>query len=549
MMTTQRTSKLDIVMCQNYSGPTTGLRFAVKILKQYSENLFLIADKSGLCEMSLEDTKPLHRLLLVKNNCVRIVNPEVKPLRQTIYIHRKTSVFQIKELRNVKVPKRISKQNENDSQTKPIQNDDDDKTACDGCQTILDKAALLRHISHTRKCKEVYGDRYITMLAKSKKLSQKKKYQQNASKICKANKTRYHANSDKIKNNYRENKSVISERRKKKYKEKKEIEDQEINDRLEDLKLYQKSYQPPTPLSNSILPYAVVKEVKGKVSVDKRQAVCEKCGYVCQIKGFLTHVNQKKDCLEFYGDRLEEMRKERRKQVKQKNYGKYERVKRIEKKAKEEERKQKSLKNLLEAFEKIKESKPKRARENNENGKEESKKHLEAIEYLRKSGTLCDETKKRLTNIESEIESFYSNNEKEISKGIEKIKDLKCEPYPCKIETGHWWRDESTETIENIFWPDFDPMYIKKNWFYVREKVEKSIRSIHKELKVECYFCKPNPAIGCLVCRSERKKNGNKVKNDLEKEAEDDQGDNYEPPKPRRGGIWRFVFPSIRDDS
>ena len=53
-------------MCQNYSGPTTGLRFAVKILKQYSENLFLIADKSGLCEMSLEDTKPLHCLLLLK---------------------------------------------------------------------------------------------------------------------------------------------------------------------------------------------------------------------------------------------------------------------------------------------------------------------------------------------------------------------------------------------------------------------------------------------------------------------------------------------------
>ena len=34
---------------------------------------------------------------------------------------------------------------------------------------------------------------------------------------------------------------------------------------------------------------------------------------------------------------------------------------------------------------------------------------------------------------------------------------------------------------------------------------------------------------------------------DLEKDAEDDQGENYEPPKPRRGGIWRFVFPSIRE--
>ena len=239
-------------------------------------------------------------------------------------------------------------------------------------------------------------------------------------------------------------------------------------------------------------------------------------------------------------------------------------MKRMEKKAKDEERKQKSLQSILNALEKIKVDLPKRAKEFNEIGKESVKRHLEAIENLLETDTLCDETKKRLTNIKSRIESFYSKNEHEISNGIEKIKDLKCEPYPCNVEIEHrWWKDTSSETIWKIFGPDIDPMNIRKNWSKLREKAYNSIRRIYQELNVECYFCKPNPAIGCLGCRTERgkkkikvtkqkekesspeiKENENYIRKrtpinftmkDLDKEAEDDQGDDYKPPKSRKG--------------
>ena len=576
---TLQTSKLKIVLARGYSGPTEDLRFSVKVLKQYSENAFLIADKSGLCELTLDDPKPLHRLLILKGNCVKIVNPKIYKVYDQIAIHGGSSVFQMKELRNVKIPKSLFDKDKNLKSSETVKDDStkSEMSVCDGCQEELDRNALLRHISHKKKCKAAYGDRYNEMLAKSKKVIQKVKYSKNASKICKVKKARYMENRSEIlqnaRKNYVERKPVISTRRKQRLKQKNEIEDQKIKERLEDEKHYRKPHQKPKAMANSLLPYRIVKEVNGKITVDKEQAVCEGCEMFMPIEGFLKHVDKVRNCKDFYKDRLDEMRKERRKQVKQKNYKKYEEVKKAEKKAKDEESKQKSLQSLLKAFDKIKEKLPKQAKELNEKGKEDVKRSLEAIQYLRKTGTLNDETKKRLTNIESKIEMLYSKNHEGILNGIEKIKDLKCEPYPCDIKTGHWWKDKSTDTIWKIFGPDIDPMFIRKRWSNLREKAYESIRRIYLELEVECYFCKPNPEIGCLGCRMERGKNKvNKLQaresspelkenenyirkrkpidfsmKDLEKDAEDDQGENYEPPKPKRGGIMKFVFPSIRE--
>ena len=93
----------------------------------------------------------------------------------------------------------------------------------------------------------------------------------------------------------------------------------------------------------------------------------------------------------------------------------------------------------------------------NEKGKEDVKRSLEAIQYLRKTDTLNDETKKRLTNIESKIEMLYSKNHEGILNGIEKIKDLKCEPYPCDIKTGHWWKDK----VQTLFGKFLDLILIR----------------------------------------------------------------------------------------
>ena len=102
-------AKLKTVLSKRRSPEESmNLKFTVRILKQYSENIFLIADDSGYCELVLRDPKPLHRLLILENNCVKIVNPEIVSVYDEIVVNKNTSVFQTRDLKNVKAQKQSS---------------------------------------------------------------------------------------------------------------------------------------------------------------------------------------------------------------------------------------------------------------------------------------------------------------------------------------------------------------------------------------------------------------------------------------------------------
>ena len=50
---------------------------------------------------------------------------------------------------------------------------------CEGCQKDCDNGSLLKHISHTRSCKIVYGERYVEMLRESRKATKRENWTKN----------------------------------------------------------------------------------------------------------------------------------------------------------------------------------------------------------------------------------------------------------------------------------------------------------------------------------------------------------------------------------
>ena len=147
---------------------------------------------------------------------------------------------------------------------------------------------------------------------------------------------------------------------------------------------------------------------------------------------------------------------------------------------------------------------------------------------------------------------MYTSNQQKIVNAIDKTKDLECKP--CLDERGQW-RDPSTEAIQNLFWPDIDPFYIRKNWTNMMEQSCRTIRHIYQDLDVKCFFCGPvNMCWGCKFDQRDGRKKIQKAKEvspklkqndnyirkrkpinftmkDLEIEAEDDVDDDFEPTK------------------
>ena len=65
---------------------------------------------------------------------------------------------------------------------------------CEGCHESIESGSLLRHISHKRECKIVYGDRYIAMLNENRKATQRQNHLKNKNE---RNERRRKSNKDK----------------------------------------------------------------------------------------------------------------------------------------------------------------------------------------------------------------------------------------------------------------------------------------------------------------------------------------------------------------
>ena len=542
-------AKLKTVLSKRRSPEeSTNLKFTVRILKQYSENIFLIADDSGYCELVLRDPKPLHRLLILENNCVKIVNPEIVSVYDEIVVNKNTSVFQTRDLKNVKAKKQSSGHSTKEQDEAKRRKSD----VCEKCKKVCDENSLLKHISHAKKCKKFYGKRYDIMLADSKKAVQKVKNSRLSAKIRKSMKKRYLEKGEEIKEKVRERyhakKLVISKRRKELHDQKQKLEDQKHEERIADQKLYKKPYKAPKAATGSILPYRIIKEDQGKIEVNENQAVCGKCENVMAIENFLKHVTKNEKCKDFYGNRLEDMRKERRKQVKKKNYAKYEsqtkKAEISEKRKKkyheeivvprEEEQagsRQKRLDRYIASFEERKQYYVNKAREwnlTNRNDRIRSKYHFKAIENLKKVDKLNAETEEKLMKCESEIEALYSNIEQEILDGADKIKDVKCTPkWHYDGKTQSWSiEDPGLVAIKKVFGPSYDdPLKIKDRWYKLIMKICHVIWKTYQDLGTECFNCPPeSTGRRCWRCKEKeekikKEKKAEEMKNWLQRET------------------------------
>ena len=142
--------------------------------------------------------------------------------------------------------------------------DEDNFKCCEGCkEKFEDVETFFRHVSHAKKCKNVYGERYQIMRDDRQKEVQRKK-QQNLSRI------QHESNLEDIK-----------------------AEFEEEGESLEDLE------------------------------EDGYLIKCEGCNQLLQTDTFFRHASRSKKCKAAYGERLEIMKIEKRKKVKQKNYRKH----------------------------------------------------------------------------------------------------------------------------------------------------------------------------------------------------------------------------------
>ena len=65
-------------------------------------------------------------------------------------------------------------------------NNEETPEICDGCHKPFQPTAILKHVSHSKKCKAAYGNRFEEMKKKKESAKMKKYYQKNREKILKS---------------------------------------------------------------------------------------------------------------------------------------------------------------------------------------------------------------------------------------------------------------------------------------------------------------------------------------------------------------------------
>ena len=65
-------------------------------------------------------------------------------------------------------------------------NNEETPEICDGCHKPFQPTAILKHVSHSKKCKAAYGNRFEEMKKKKEGAKMKKYYQKNREKILKS---------------------------------------------------------------------------------------------------------------------------------------------------------------------------------------------------------------------------------------------------------------------------------------------------------------------------------------------------------------------------
>ena len=223
----------------------------------------MIGDVSATCQLKL-GSELTQSQFVEEGKSYKLWFPDIADTieeEKTIIIHQKSHICEVSW--KVKVPitaMQISPQNEAKTmeEMKPISGNRLISKTCEGCGKVCEDIEIFfRHVSHAKKCKNAYGERYQTM-----------------------------KDERKIEVARKRNSSTDVHEAKKEAKEKGCTLEQALEDMIEDGYMIK----------------------------------CEGCEQFLHTDTFFKHASHSKRCKEVYGPRLEAMKKEKRREVKAFSY-------------------------------------------------------------------------------------------------------------------------------------------------------------------------------------------------------------------------------------
>ena len=82
-------------------------KLTVKILKEISENEFLVADSTTSCKIKIENLKPIYMANLEENNFVKILDAKVSVASMQVILDYKTSIFNAPKFEKIHDPANV----------------------------------------------------------------------------------------------------------------------------------------------------------------------------------------------------------------------------------------------------------------------------------------------------------------------------------------------------------------------------------------------------------------------------------------------------------
>ena len=263
---------------------------------------YFIGDSTGYCLIDFDPQK-WNELseYLQKGNFLTITNPIKSRMRKNgLFIGVNTAIKAGPILKNCLDENVHVKKDADDQRAYNKFWDENEK--CEGCHKVLPKSVFYRHVSHTKSCKEAYGESWSQMLKKKRKNYEEQKYKKRRKEF----KTKYQQSKSQIASHYQKNREDILKRQK---------------ERRQNLKNQKKIMKPKASTSS-------IEKCTDKQSASTSEKVstktpfkqdprtfdftkCEACGKSFQFGHLLKHIGHFKNqkCLAIYGkDKYEKMK-------------------------------------------------------------------------------------------------------------------------------------------------------------------------------------------------------------------------------------------------
>ena len=264
----------------------------VDVLHKKSSNVYIIADNTGFCDLKIESPDISES---IEEKVVKILNPQVSKEDNTLILG-KCSSLEISPYNRLNISLKY----------------------CKGCDQIKNVNALLKHISHSKKCKAIYGEtKFAKMKTEMRSHVNLECYQKNNDQY---NKTRSDKNQKASK--VKKPREVIKKTDQSKSKE--DIEDEERRKRFEDMGLCPSQYtrDRKCPFCKNIRwdwginpGYTFHWELKEHIK-SCHTFTCKGCFKPLNETAFFKHVSHSPECKEEYGeDEWNEMSKNQRNKV------------------------------------------------------------------------------------------------------------------------------------------------------------------------------------------------------------------------------------------